>query len=79
MAMSNAERQAKYRANRIDRMAEKLSTELPADVRHGLVELAEYHGVSMKDVLAGLIRSSHVNTFGKTTQQSYDKWLAQQV
>ena len=78
MAMSNAERQAKYRANRTDRMAEKLSTDLPADARHALVELAEYHGVSMKDLLASMLRTAHVTRFGKTAQESYEKWLAQQ-
>ena len=74
MAQSSAERQAAYRARRSERMEERLSVELPVDVRHGLVELAEYHSVSLKDVLIGLIKSAHLNQFGKSTEQAYQAW-----
>lgn len=74
MAKSTAERQAAYRARRSERMEDRLSVELPVDVRHGLVELAEYHSISLKEVLVGLIRSAHINQFGKTTEQAYQAW-----
>ena len=74
MVMSNAERQAKYRAARSERLEERVVFELPADVRHGLVALAEYHGLTMKDVLIGLVRNAHQNQFKKTTETAYQDW-----
>lgn len=74
MAKTNAERQAEYRARRAERMEDRLSVELPIDVRHALVELAEYHAVSMKDILVGLVKTGYQRQFGKTTEKAYQDW-----
>lgn len=71
MAKTNAERQAEYRARTAETGDQRFSAYLPQDVHFGLEKLAEYHGLSMRDALSGLVRVAHKNLFRKTTYEAH--------
>ena len=74
MAKTNAERQAEYRARRAERMEDRIAVELPVDVRHALVEMADYHGVYLKEIIISLVRNAFERQYGKTTQKAYQDY-----
>ncbi len=61
MAMSTAERQAKYRAGRATagQLGDKrLNTWVSADTSYALQRLAKHHGVSQREMLERLVRTA---------------------
>lgn len=75
MAKTTAERQADYRQRAQEGGDQRFSTFLPPESRFALEALAEYHGITMRDVLIGLLKTSHRNLFGKTQEQAYQDSL----
>ena len=71
MAKTNAERQAEYRARVAESGDQRFSTFLPQDVHFALEKLAEYHGITMRDAVIGLVRTGHLKQFGKTSEQAH--------
>lgn len=77
MAKTNAERQAEYRARVAESGDQRFSTFLPQDISFGLEKLAEYHGLSMRDVVIGLVRTGYSKQFGKPVAKAYEAHLNQ--
>lgn len=75
MAKTTAERQADYRQRAQEGGDQRFSTFLPPESRFALEALAEYHGITLRDVLIGLLNTSHKNLFGKTPLQAYQASL----
>ena len=75
MAKTSAERQAEYRLRAEENGDQRFSTFLPPESRFALEALADYHGVPMRDVLIGLLKTSHKNLFGKTQEKAYQESL----
>lgn len=71
MAKTNAERQAEYRARVAESGDQRFSAFLPQDVHFALEKLAEYHGITMRDALSGLVRTAHKNLFRKTSVEAH--------
>lgn len=79
MPLSNAERQAKYRAKRPiakENGEYRLNTWLVSDAHFSLRRLASYHGISKKDTIEQLILKADQALRNSLSDDDHDAYIA---
>jgi hypothetical protein len=73
MAKTQAERQAEYRARAAKKGDQRFATFLPPETKFALDALAQYHGITLRDVLIGLANNAHKNLLGETAAKAFER------